>query len=757
MSDSEIDTLLGSIKGLKLDATQSNIEFELNEKIDEFIKMVFPDSKDPYNTTDEKLDFLKKQNPVDRSTIKGDIKAFLTNYHGELASVISNAPPTTPPSVAPLAVSLPSSTPVSVTIQMAWYKEKGGELGGDVQVTFIKEDDMWVLQQPKDHPMASVDGATILEDVNNAYAKLNLDSLPLHKLVIKDSPGINEFVYDDTASQTPVPVADKAQTSNTSTQASINQLVRLPSDDKIINELNDMGFYIDDTKLALDFKKKDEDENEIIDFIKKIDKLAEMYNREYVRNAVLVEEGDFKKAEALLSQQVKEVKPVELPVTTNDSTIPPNDNKGNVIEFCQPQQQLGCGRHALNNLLGGEFFVQTNGASIIGESDQSEEDLFNAILTLRAAGRDLSVAKPINLKSICKYLYYTEKQFNTEVGEFNNYCPQYEYYNIEVLRNALVYSGYFIKSVNIGTFKLTDDNDYIGFVLNTGGHWYAICNIKGKYYYKNSINLEIGSAMPSGKQNLIVNAGDKGTVYEMTKNEVETEITGILAAFKVYNRYKFTLEELIVEIRKELKKYLGSKYDAAVNDFAKKLEGYDLYDLVPMYESFISKLDKQILSKQIIEGGFDSLGKQTPFYKREIDYIIRVVSGNNKQEGSGKDIEDSIIKDINDHMCTFTTYADTTEYAYKCMYNKDDQSDNMDTYAKKNYQIYKNPYLFGLYHYVKSQFTLEDEKSKKRTDEERKRIYETYIRNNNPINKDSNNIASAIADTFVTLYKNHQK
>lgn len=91
MSDSEIDSLLGSIKGLKL---KQNIEFELDKKIDEFIKMVFPDSKDPYNTTDEKLDFLKKQNPVDRSKIEKDkLKDFLTGYHTELASVISNAPP----------------------------------------------------------------------------------------------------------------------------------------------------------------------------------------------------------------------------------------------------------------------------------------------------------------------------------------------------------------------------------------------------------------------------------------------------------------------------------------------------------------------------------------------------------------------------------------------------------------------------------------------------------------------------------------
>ena len=39
MSDSEIDSLLGRIKELKLDSSQQNIEFELDKKIDEFIKI----------------------------------------------------------------------------------------------------------------------------------------------------------------------------------------------------------------------------------------------------------------------------------------------------------------------------------------------------------------------------------------------------------------------------------------------------------------------------------------------------------------------------------------------------------------------------------------------------------------------------------------------------------------------------------------------------------------------------------------------
>ena len=98
MSDSEIDSLLSSIKELKLDSSQQNIEFELDKKIDEFIKIVFPGSTGPFNTTGEKLQFLKEQKAVDRSNIEKDkLKGFLTGYHTELAGVISNAPLTTAP------------------------------------------------------------------------------------------------------------------------------------------------------------------------------------------------------------------------------------------------------------------------------------------------------------------------------------------------------------------------------------------------------------------------------------------------------------------------------------------------------------------------------------------------------------------------------------------------------------------------------------------------------------------------------------
>ena len=118
----------------------------------------------------------------------------------------------------------------------------------------------------------------------------------------------------------------------------------------------------------------------------------------------------------------------------------------------QDPQSLGCGRHALNNLLGGTYFVKDDEQEITDGNVQSLEI-------------------PVSLMSMCRYLV-TKKQV---IG--TNPCPANENYEDSVMMGALRAIGY--SATPLVLDEIADSN--IGFIANVGDHWVALRR-KGNAY-----------------------------------------------------------------------------------------------------------------------------------------------------------------------------------------------------------------------------------------------------------------------------------
>jgi hypothetical protein len=125
--------------------------------------------------------------------------------------------------------------------------------------------------------------------------------------------------------------------------------------------------------------------------------------------------------------------------------------------FFEKQESHGCGRHALNNLLGGTYFIKKDDTVKIDDT---------TIKTL---------SLPIPLTNLCKFLTTKIKIPPRKVGDPS--CPDNEDYDDVVLTSGLQIIGFKTYSV----IDLTDSKtivkimaipQLIGFIKNIGGgHW----------------------------------------------------------------------------------------------------------------------------------------------------------------------------------------------------------------------------------------------------------------------------------------------
>jgi hypothetical protein len=154
---------------------------------------------------------------------------------------------------------------------------------------------------------------------------------------------------------------------------------------------------------------------------------------------------------------------------------------------------LSCGRHALNHLLGGEFFTFSN------TTKAREKQL------------DLDVPPvpktPINLQQLC---YTMKKQHNQRVEQLESdvhqefTCSESENYNESLLRVALCLFNYRMP----GTY--VDNNDIVAYIRSKdrewkllvnengsvqGGHWVAYCKYAhaDAVYYFNSLAKKVNT------------------------------------------------------------------------------------------------------------------------------------------------------------------------------------------------------------------------------------------------------------------------
>ena len=172
-------------------------------------------------------------------------------------------------------------------------------------------------------------------------------------------------------------------------------------------------------------------------------------------------------------------------------------------DFFELHESAGCGRHALNNLLGGVNFIKEYSPS--GDiTDISELP-----------------QKPVALQTICRYLQakMTDTQRPTE-------CPDNEYYDQSVLEAGMRLFGYtsnystiyISKPASEGSPRVRRDNttimreidsledkNYIGFLVHFPGHWTTIRKINGEFKYIDSLKPD---KRLRGTLNDIINNGE---------------------------------------------------------------------------------------------------------------------------------------------------------------------------------------------------------------------------------------------------------
>ena len=143
----------------------------------------------------------------------------------------------------------------------------------------------------------------------------------------------------------------------------------------------------------------------------------------------------------------------ELETPSNDTLqeLPYDSN------FFESQESLGCGRHALNNLLGGKYFIATQGPAYTLDE-------------VKAAGSSLSLTNPLDLQRLCKYLHSIDAFIKSDdtKEDLTNACPAYENYDISVLTAALQVSGFHIDEFQTLTNDLKLQEDDLGYIVNKG-------------------------------------------------------------------------------------------------------------------------------------------------------------------------------------------------------------------------------------------------------------------------------------------------
>jgi hypothetical protein len=186
--------------------------------------------------------------------------------------------------------------------------------------------------------------------------------------------------------------------------------------------------------------------------------------------------------------------PRELPWVARDYTrinFPaPSDD---YYEF--QDSDLSCGRHALNNLLGGHVFDAS-----AARYDASETYSFDA------GSREIRY--PIDLHVLCRTIYPDISNANIVSSKetLATYCQRQENYDINLLIAALHMAGYAATSMESQThiLKTPDNSKYntvvnelfceppntklIGFIFNIAkNHWIAVKKKGDKYTYLDSL------------------------------------------------------------------------------------------------------------------------------------------------------------------------------------------------------------------------------------------------------------------------------
>lgn len=234
--------------------------------------------------------------------------------------------------------------------------------------------------------------------------------------------------------------------------------------------------------------------------------------------------------------------------------------------FGQEQQASGCGRHALNNLLGHAYFTGFN--SKINDNPYTLDELKDIIENI--------TEKQLNLDKLCKYLDIRELNI-TGISE-DKPCPTDENYNINVLIIALGLIGFEINN----TFQFNkdkankvnkankapniDDTNVFGLLININKtHWVSARKYetekteteKNEIYYMDSLNENVTAKIEKAKLNeiimnanntthTIINAGDrkKGFIHLKIDDFITNNVDGSEKQIFYNNLYSYYIRDL---------------------------------------------------------------------------------------------------------------------------------------------------------------------------------------------------------------------
>lgn len=135
--------------------------------------------------------------------------------------------------------------------------------------------------------------------------------------------------------------------------------------------------------------------------------------------------------------------------------------------YCQKQESLGCGRHALNNFLQNTVFIKGN-----------KDDKLNFKKDSTGKNIDLYLKNNISLSAICYHVFYLLSRIGI-IGNFDSFCDINENYDYNVLMASLGFLGYEVNSSS--NLDNMDKND-LGYIYNQGGHWIAVKKINDDKY-----------------------------------------------------------------------------------------------------------------------------------------------------------------------------------------------------------------------------------------------------------------------------------
>ena len=135
-------------------------------------------------------------------------------------------------------------------------------------------------------------------------------------------------------------------------------------------------------------------------------------------------------------------------------------------KYFQQQESSACGRHALNNLFGGEVFVKTTNPPTRFDNVKDNLKTFNL---------SNKKGKQFPLNDFCLYLNRHDASKDNKV---NGPCPYYENYEIQIMTEALKIMGYNMDTVKLETGDCDPDvnyneQDFIGYIANISEHWIA--------------------------------------------------------------------------------------------------------------------------------------------------------------------------------------------------------------------------------------------------------------------------------------------